>query len=240
MSVTTAVLLMLAGCNPLPDSVVMTGVVQDAPRALGAAVADATVETADPDGAAFASTVTGADGSFAVDVPAGVLFFVTVRDEGRVDTAFSGNAGVYDFDAGEGYPWIADVAWVDAQRSELLAWCATANEAGGVVVGEVVLFVPNADPSSLPYLPDATVQVLDAAGDLHDACYLPDDTSLTDAPVATGQNGRFAVFGAAAGVATVRVAWEGPAGNGALVDYAALVPEAGVVPLFPAYLQTDG
>jgi hypothetical protein len=233
----TVLLALFAGCNPLPEVVVMTGVVQDAPRSLGAPVEGATVATTAPDLTAFASATTGADGAFAVDVPAGDLFYVTVSAEGHVTTAFSGTAGMDDFDAGDGYPWIADDAYMAEQRADL-ADCPAVDTSGGVIVGEVVLYVPGADPSSLPYLPDATVQVYDAEGGLHDACYVTADADAAEPAAATGQDGRFAVFGLPPGGAVVRVAWEGPAGNGALIDYAALVPEDGLVPLMPAYLQT--
>jgi hypothetical protein len=66
----TVLLALIAGCNPLPEIVVMTGIVQDAPRSLGAPVEGATVATTAPDLTAFASVTTGADGAFAVDVPA--------------------------------------------------------------------------------------------------------------------------------------------------------------------------
>ncbi len=229
------ILILLMACEPLPTTVALSGTVLDAPDGEGSPVAGASVVTFDDALETVGEAVTDAAGAFEVDVPAGYAFFLHVDADARVPTAFSGTAGLTDFGAGDGYPWSADQAWVDAQRADF-AGCGTAGDAGAIVAGEAR--VPLAGGASTPLVPDVTVEAIGADGVTRVACYLPVDDAGT-AGVETGESGRFAVFGLPAGPALVSLNWTLDSGAYTITDYRFVLPEGGVVPLFPAYVY-DG
>lgn len=224
-------ILLLLGCNPLPESVSMAGTVWNAPYGEGARVAGATVDVLDETQNLVSTVVSAEDGSFAADVPAGVPFFVTVSAEGHVPTAFSGTAGISDFTAPEGYPWVAPDAWIAALREEFAA-CPTVGADGGVVAGEVV-----GNVEGYPTIQTASARLY-GPGDVElTACYLDDQgESSADAEV-TGKTGRFAIFGVPAGEIVVDVRYSLGTGEDPVELYRFLAPEGGLVPVYPAILD---
>lgn len=232
------VLVLLAGCLPPIGTVTMSGVVHDAPDSQGTLVEGVTVEVTNMEGVVTGTAVTDFDGSFSVLVPEGVDFFVAVRGEGYTPTHFSGVAGIYDFQAGDGYPWIAPDAWVDDLREEFSA-CPTAQEPGGIVTGEVRLYISGFPASGTPLIDSAEVRVYGTSDDVvREACYL-DDTgaSLADG-VVTGDSGRFAVFGVPAGFAAVEVLYNDPSGDEVSSHPQYILDEGGLVPMYPAWAYT--
>lgn len=229
-------LVLLFGCNPLPDTVVMTGVVGDTPYGGGGVVGGASVEILDDAHASLDTQTADAAGAFSVDVPAGVPFFVVVSAEGHVPTGFSGTAGLYDFVAPEGYPWAASEAWLAQLRADFAA-CPTVGAAGAVVAGEVRGNNPGAAYTDMILVPSATARVFGADQAEYVACYLDDDgVSVADA-IETGDTGRFAIFGVPAGPIVVDVRYTDPGGNVPVQLFQFHAPEAGFVPLYPALVN---
>lgn len=232
---------MLWACAGTPATIVtMTGVLGDAPKSAGAPVAGATVDVLDEAYAPFATATTADDGSFQVDVPAGYGFYVLASGEGFLSTAFSGRAGIEDFPAADGLPWIAPEAFADAVRTEFSA-CTTAAAEGSIVTGEARQYLGDvADLNQLPLASSATVTVTGSDGTALQTCYLDDAGVSTADGAVTGTTGRFAVFGAPEGPMVVETRWildnsDDPA---CLFQYA--VPADGVVPMYPALVPTEG
>lgn len=231
-------ILLLAACLPDVGVVTMYGIVHDAPNSEGNLVEAATVETRDYDGEVVGTAQTDFAGNFAVDVPEGVDFFVEVRKDGHVPTHFSGLAGVYDFDAGAGYPWVAPTAWVDGVREDF-ANCPTVDLPGGVVTGEVRLYISNIDPSGAPLIETGEVSVYTTASDeILWACYLDDEGNSIADGTQTGATGRFAVFGIPAGLMAVEVLYTDPTGDRVSSHPQYIVAEGGLVPMYPAWAYT--
>jgi hypothetical protein len=223
----------LLACETEPDTITLSGIVTDAPRALGAPVAGADVVVFGEDLLEHARATTAGDGAFAVSVPALSQFYVHVEGEGRVTTAFSGTAGVIDLDAGEGYPWVADAAFIEAERAAHGA-CTTSSSVGAVVVGEARIYLPTTALSELPFAETATVTVMGSDAVLRSACVLDADGASVAAPDPVGATGRFAVFGVPSGPSIVSVSWVDPGGDTVINEFQFFVPSAGVVPLYPA------
>ena len=225
--------LLLMACATDPDTITLRGTVTDAPRAAGAPVAGVDVVVFGEDLLEAARTTTDDAGGFAVAVPALSQFYVHVEGDGRVTTAFSGTAGVVDLNAGEGYPWVADAAFVDGERAAHGA-CATSLAAGAIVVGEARVYLPTTALSELPFAETATVTVMGSDAVLREACVTDEEGASQAQPGAVGATGRFAVFGVPSGPSIVSVAWVDPGGDTVINEFQFLVPEAGVVPLYPA------
>ncbi len=230
------ILVLLFGCNPLPDTVTMTGTVGDTPYGGGGVVGGATLEVLDDAHASADIQTADEAGNFSVGVPAGVPFFLVVSAEGYVPTTFSGTAGVYDFAAPEGYPWVASTAWVDTLRAEFSA-CPNVGAVGAIVAGEIRVNTPGAAYTTMPFEPSGTARVFDGDQVEYAACYLDDDgVSVADAIVA-GATGRFAVFGVPSGPTVVDVRYTDPGGDVPVELYQFDAPEAGFVPLYPALVD---
>lgn len=225
-------LLLLLACSPLPTTVSMSGVLLDAPEGLGDAVAGATLATFDSTGADYAAATTDAAGAFAVDVPAGVPFFLTVSAEGLVSTAFNGTAGITDFAASSGYPWIARTSFVDDVRGAHDA-CTTAAEAGAVMAGDARWAMDGVSGGNLPPADGVEVLVESDDGSVRAACYLDADGASDPDATLTSTNGGFAVFGVPAGAARVQTWHEDSDGNEYIAEFQFVVPEDGLVPMFP-------
>lgn len=228
--------LLLSACNPLPTTVTMTGTVGDTPYGGGGVVAGAAIDIVDGGLALIDAQVADDAGAFAVLVPAGVPFFVTVTAEGYVPTAFSGTAGVYDFEAPDGYPWAASDAWFAALRAEFPA-CPTVAATGAVVAGEVRGNIPGTAYTDLPLIATGSARAFDADGTEYAACYLDDDGASAADATQAGNTGRFAIFGVPAGSIVVDVRYTDPAGDEPVQLFRFVAPEGGFVPIYPALVE---
>lgn len=223
-------IFLLVACTGTTETVTMTAAVWDAPYGEGDVVPGATVVVTDEAQAVWDEVTAGDDGAFTAEVPAGVPFFVEATADGHVATAFSGTAGISDFTAPTGYPWVAPTAWVDALRAEFAA-CPTAADPGAIVAGEIV-----ADAAQYPVLPTGSARVL-GPDDLElTACYLDEEgASLADG-TEVGTTGRFAIFGVPAGEILVDVRYDTGTDEDPVQLFRFFAPEDGLVPLYPAIL----
>jgi len=232
----TTLFALLAGCNPLPETIALSGVVGDTPYGGGGVVGGAIVSVLDDAYAPVDSQEADGDGFFSVALPAGVPFYLTVEADGYVPTGFSGVAGLYDAAAPEGYPWVASDAWM-AQLREDFAACPTAGDAGTAVAGEVRGYVEGAAYTEMGLIPTGTARVLTEDNAEYVACYLDDEgVSSADATV-TGATGRFAIFGVPPGPMLVEVRYTDPGGDVPVEVFQFVAPASGLVPLYPALVQ---
>lgn len=241
----------LMGCLPSGQTVTMTGTVYDAPNAAGGVVGGAGVRTLDGTGATIGEVTSAEGGTFEVPVPEGEGFFVQVEGpsgEGYIPTAFSGTAGMNDFDAGIGFPWVSSPDWFAEFQADW-AGCPGADVAGtpgsGVaLVGEVRMWLNIDDIDQMPIQQGATVLVSPATGDEVAGCYHDADGVYSDAATGTGSDGLFAVFGVSPGVTsgglTVTIEYDDTSGTRTPVIYQYQAQDAGLVPIYPTFVYDGG
>lgn len=228
----------LIACSSLPDVVTLSGVVHDEPEARGALVAGVALTVVDSDEVVVGEAVSGGDGAFIIDTPAGQPFYLGLVAEDHVSTYFSGTAGVTDFTAGDGYPWIATPEWLDTVRADFAA-CPTVGTPGGVVAGDVRMTIDGVnDFQALPPVDNAVVTVYTPDGTVSlTTCYHDDDGVSVAGAVDTGRDGAFAVFGVPAGAVAVEVVFQQSETIFPSVIYTFVVGESGFVPLYPALVS---
>ena len=227
----------LLGCDIESTTVVFSGEVQDAPGNAGEPVEGATVFSQNREGDRVGEGLTDGVGAFAVDVPAGVSFFLTVEEDAYVPTGFSGVAGLEDFESEAGLPWLATPEWL-AEQTAAHAACPTVGDVGTMVTGQALMFMPTvADSGSWPALAEVEVEVLGSDGTTYAACYLDDEgVSLAEA-TGTGATGEFAVFGVPPGGINVTLTVLRSSGDAGTDVFEYVAPTEGVIPIFPAALE---
>lgn len=229
--------LLLTACWTIPTEVALTGTLLD--QRDGTGLPDATIEIHDAEGEPYGEGTTGADGAFTVTVPASQAFFTTFHDEanGRVPTSFTGIAGSSDVVAEDGLLFMRSQEDLDDLQLEF-ANCATLSAEGSVVEGEVRLYFSVDETDELPTVQDVMVTAWDLDDQAWPACYL-DEKGLSSAEATTtASNGRFAIFGAPAGPLAISVIWELAEGLEATNWYLVRAPEGGVVPMYPAWVES--
>lgn len=253
MTVTVLALLgtsLLAGCLPSGGTVTMSGTVFDVPNAAGSVVGSAEVRTIDAEGVQVDAVTTDEGGEFEALVPEGDPFFVQVDGPaglGYVPTAFSGNAGLNDFDAGTGFPWVSSAEWFAELQAD---WegCPGAAEAGVegggvVVVGEVRMWLNIGDIDDMPIQQGATVLVSPETGAEVAGCYHDDEGLYDEGASGTGADGLFAVFGVAAGATDIGLAvtieYDDTSGVRRPVIYQYLAEDGGLVPIYPTFVYDE-
>lgn len=235
-----ALMIGLAGCLPA-GTVQMTGTVYDSPGGLGAVVGGAHVRTLDGDGATVAEATSDDAGAFTASVPQGTAFYVQVEGPdgaGYTATAFSGESGMTDFDAGTGFPWVASPDWLAALQADW-AGCPGADTAGAsgvAVVGEVRMWMNVADADTMPVQAAASVVVTPAQGAELSACYHNADGVYDPEATGTGSDGLYAVFGAPAGGLAVSTEYDNGDGTRQVVIYQYMAGEASLVPIYPTFV----
>lgn len=242
-----SVLLPLAACIPDPGSVFMTGTVYDAPNAVGSVVGEVSVRGLDGDGTTVDEQISDEGGAFTLELPAAAAFYVQTEGptgQGYIPTAFSGQTGLDDFDAGMGFPWIASPEWFTTMQSDW-AGCPGAEAAGTagsgvVVVGEVRLWLNIADIDDMPLTPDALIRVSPAQGDEVEACYHDSDGLYDSGATGTGTDGLFAVFGVASGGLAVSIEYTDTTETRRVVIYQYMAEDGGLVPIYPTFVYDGG
>lgn len=231
------ILSFLLGCDPTIDQVVLSGVVQDAPGGAGNNVAGSALVSRDRDGATVGEAESAADGSFAIDVPAGASFYLELSADGYVPTGFSSFAGTEDFQASTGYPWIATTVWLDNLRSTYET-CESVGATGGVFAGQVLAAIEGiGDPGSWPAVSGAVVAVIGNDVVELPTCYLDDEGLSVAGLGTTGTTGEYAVFGVPPGGAVMQVDAERTGGEVGTDVFDFIMPEAGLVPVYPTPVE---
>ena len=237
----------LAACIPDPGLVLMTGTVYDAPNAVGSVVGGVNVVGLAGDGATVDEQTSDEGGAFTLELPAAAAFYIQTEGpsgEGYIPTAFSGQTGLNDFDAGMGFPWIASPEWFSSLQSDWTG-CAGADEAGtagsGVaVVGEVRLWLNISDIDDMPLTTGATIRVTPAQGDEISACYHDGDGLYDSGATGTGADGLFAVFGVASGGLAVSIEYTDTTETRRVVIYQYMAADGGLVPIYPTFVYDGG
>ncbi len=229
-------LLFFLGCDVEATTVLFSGVVLDDPSEDGSPVSGATLSTQNRDGDVVGTATTDSAGAFDVEVGAGASFFLGVAADGYVPTAFSGVAGLEDFESEPGLPWVATTEWL-AEVTAPFTECETRGDVGAVIFGEARADAGlSTDPNQWPKFPGVEVGVIAGDGTTWSGCYLDDAGVSTAGLSSTGETGVFAVFGVPEGA--INVTFTAVRGNGeAGTDvYEYIAPEGGLVPILPAGL----
>jgi hypothetical protein len=187
----------------------------------------------------YASVTSSADGEFSIDAPGGQNIFVEVSGTNLISASFTGVAGigvVQEVEDGRlfGFSELEYQNW-----TALFEGCPGIEESQAAVVGEIRLF-GFADPETglEPLITTGYAWVQDSNGDNYQACYLDDEgTAYDPEAVATGSSGRYAIFGAPVGLSQLTIGYEVAPGTVEDYEYFLWLPQGGVSPRFPSYVE---
>lgn len=230
----TLILALAVGCTRPPDLVNISGQVADGRGEDAEAIPEVMVRTFDNVLYEVDSVVADGRGWFEAQVVANSDMYIEVSAPGYATAGFAGIAPTVGTAIEFGGLWTtsdAEMAIVDA------AFDGCAQE-GALVEGEVRLSVQGFSPEDGQDWPLATTgwaQAFDSQGNSYPACYLGEDGVYDPEATATGQTGRFAVYGAPTGPVTLEVGYDVAEQTSSQLFYI-FVPEDGVVSLYSVYL----
>jgi hypothetical protein len=235
-------LLPILACDLQVEEITLSGVILDAPYGAGDPVEGVEVTTLDGDLEAYSTATSDATGLVTIPVAAGQDMFLELRGDGAATTLFAGESGLFDLtlEAGELYTMPASTA---ADRAAEFGDCAQGGS-GGLIEGEVRIFVPGGESSDEALVGNAWVVAYDAADQMYEACYLDENGEpAPDEQTLTNSTGRFAIFGVPAGPYVLEVAYTPGAGEGDTEAeafywfYKVNMVDDGVAPFYPAWVE---
>jgi hypothetical protein len=241
-------LLPLTACDLEVSEVMLSGVVLDQPYFEGSPVEGVEVTALDGDLVEYSSATTDAVGRVEIPVAAAQDMFLELRGDGIAATLFAGEAGVFDLALSDGELFTMPASTAADLAAEFGA-CA-GDGTGGVIEGEVRIWMPGEEFSDVSLVGNAWVAAYDEQNTEYLPCYLdengepaPEDQSLTNA------TGRFAIFGVPAGAYILEVAYR-PGGTEDDTDesdldayywyYKVHMVDDGVAPFHPAWVEFGG
>jgi len=238
-------MLALVACQPqLPEFVVLSGVVSADRFEASSPLEGATVSTYDAFLEPVDSSTTNMVGFFAAQARAGQNLYLGLEAEGYAHTAFAGVAGLSDAEFPEGQLWLESEDDV-AELRAVFSGCPGVDDLdAGIIEGEIRYYAPGYEPdegSEWPINDTAYVRAYDSDGNAVEACYLYETGAAYDEEaVYTGASGRFAVLGAPTGPVTLEVGYDVEGQSYYQALYYIWVPEGGVVPFWPLYVNLPG
>jgi hypothetical protein len=199
-------LLPLTACNLEVTEVMLSGVVLDQPYFVGSPAVGVEVTSLDGDLVEFSSATSDATGLVELPVAAAQDMFLELRGDGIATTLFAGEAGVFDLALNEGELYTVPDTRA-AELAEEFGDCA-GDGSGGIIEGEVRIWMPGEETSDISLVGNAWVVAYDEQNNEYPPCYLdengdpaPEDQHLTNA------TGRFAIFGVPEGKSFLEVAY---------------------------------
>lgn len=226
-------LLTVVGC--METVFPISGPVTDS-RYGGNPIPDADVTLRDAGGQVFSQATTNDYGWFEADMPPQQIFYMHATADGFVDTSYSGLSAAAPFEIIEGEVWLRSTEDLEDIRAEFDGCAPDTLGEGGVIEGEVRLYVlPGQDPDELPLVTTATITAYTVDGAVTAGCYLNDKGESAPDQGITGQTGRFALFNVPSGTISINVQYDYGGPEPREDWYVVYVPESGVVPLYPVY-----
>lgn len=230
-----ALFLALAlGCDRTPDLVNISGQVADGRGAEAQPIPEVKVRTFDNVLYEVDSVVADGRGWFQAQVVANADMYIEVSAPGFATAGFAGVAPAVGTAIDFGGLWTTSDAEMAVLDSEFDG-CA---QEGALIEGEVRLSVQGFTPENgedWPLAVTAWARAYDAQGNSYYACYLGEEGVYDPEATATGDSGRFAVYGAPTGPVTLEVGFDVAEQTSSQIFYI-FVPEDGVVSLYSVYL----
>lgn len=228
--------LALAACEP--RIVALSGVVYsglEEPVGVGGAA----VRVLDFREVLVGEATTDDQGAFRADAPGGSAFHVVMEATGFLPTAVSGVLGLTDWAVPDGGLWLmSEAAWtLELQDFD---GCPDLTLGDAAVAGSIMAMVDTGSGVAAHVVTTATVEVVLPDGIVLPTCHLADtlDEAVYDPEATvTGLQGRYHLGGIPAGPVQLRVRYavaEEVVYEGLFDAYA---PQAGVGPLFPAWVD---
>lgn len=183
----------------------------------------------------------GEDGAFSIALRPGTIFYLEMSAADHVTTGLTGTISYEDLAIEDGQIWVRTRDELDQVRQDF-AGCPGADGDGAVIEGEIRLYMPGISAAEAPLSATGWARVYSSDGALIDdePCYLlDDDQQLVYDPEAThtGVRGRFAFFDAPTGDVTVEVGYDIESYTYYQTYYYTYVPEGGVTPMYPAWVE---
>ncbi len=240
--------LLATGCIHEVTEVTMSGVVLEEPGGEGDPAAGVEISSLDADRSQVDQATTDESGAFSLLLAAQQDMFLELRGDGYVTTLFAGESGVFDWSLADGELYVRGED-VPAQLVETFGDCAAGAE-GGIIEGEVRVYMPGEDSSDMSLVGNAWVTAYDSNDIPYEPCYLdengdpaPEEQGLTNS------TGRFAIFGLPADEYMLEVAYK-PGATESDPDwedapiysefYNVHMLEDGLAPFYPAFVEWQG
>ncbi len=229
---------LLVSCDFEMQYIQITGTLYEG-RNSGVAAAGATILSMDYAFEEVETATTSDDGTFTVQAVAGSYLYLETLVEGGLPTGFAGQtpmSGDFVIEDGTLYGRTADE---QTQLEADFSGCEGLGT-GATIDGEVLAYIEGVDPTDAPRVTTAYVLAYDEQGNTTDSCYLADDESLVAydaAATTTGYHGRFAVPNAPTGAVTLEIGYYIEDELAYQIFYYVYVPEGGVAPMYPAYVE---
>jgi hypothetical protein len=231
------VILFLLACTPnVGEVAVRTTIGSDRDEDPNGVVAGAVIDVYDGSTQEFSHATADDDGAVTLALPFGGASFLILHADGHVPTSFSLAPFYEDSSLPDAVLWMRSESAVAALADEFGPSCPNMAKTDGVLLeGEVRLFIDGQDLDTLPLITTATVTAFDEDDTAYPGCYLDDKGKPSAAATATGETGRFAVFGAGAG--TLLLSLDFDVGKDVEVDptgYYVVAEAGGASPFYPA------
>lgn len=226
------IVLALSGCQPTRYQPI-SGVINVGPYEGDGVATEGTVSILDTDLEVISSGPIGPDGSFEVTGIEGENLVARVDGPGFEAAHFSGHVGIGPLEVPEGEIF----AWPTLASFEARTAFGACSVPGAMVPGEIRIFGVTDDQGVSPSLNNAWAFLYGSDGVEIPACYLDDEGVYDPAATRTGASGRFAFFGVPAGRYDLAYGYD--LSDEYVVEHgvAIVVPEDGVVPLYPAWVD---
>ncbi len=227
-------LLGLSGCTYEPELVTISGQVAGGRGDEVEAIPEVQVRTFDQFLTEVDSVQGDGRGWFEAEVVANSPMFIEVSAPGYATAGFAGSAPLVGTAVEFGKLWTTADAAMDVIDGAF-GDCA---QPGALIEGEVRLAVQGYSPEDgqdWPLAKTGWARAYDSEGRAYPACYLGEEGTYDPAALATGETGRFAIYGAPSGAVTLEVGYDVEETTLAQEFYL-YVPEDGVVSLYAVYL----
>lgn len=224
-------IVMLAACQPKLGE--MIGTVVDGPFST-TPVSQGTLTVLDREFEQLDEVEVASDGSFSAQSPILERLYARVEAPGALPAMFSGThpgAEPFEVPLGELY------TWTTAHDDELHASFGACARAGVSVSGDVRLFGAETETGEDLIIANAFATLVDADGNEREACYLDDEGVFAPDAEVTGATGRFAFFDVEPGFHLLRYGYALTDTIPVEFEVPVLVPEQGVAPLYPAWVD---
>ena len=228
---------LLVSCLPQPGEVTLSGQI-NASQDSQSGMADVTVSSWDSTLSPYSETLTDVDGLFAINIQANRVYHLVLSGEALAPTAFSGVIGSEDVAIPADSLFVRSQREIEGLRASFAA-CDWIEATGGIIEGIVQFPIENGDSGENLMAEVAYVSASSDEGTHYSACYLDNEGNALANGVEVGATGRFAIFGVAPGAVTV--AFSQDLGGQTLTNYGyTYMPENGVAPFFPAFIDLPG